>query len=590
MPVFSQRFLEDLKLRADIVDVVSSYIPLTKSGSNYKALCPFHREKTPSFFVSPQKQIFHCFGCGKGGNVFSFVMEYEKVSFPEAVEILARRYNLTLPDSQENYQKGANRLASIKNLYAINKLAMSFFHKKLFSREGKKALDYLTSRGVDIDTIKLFGLGYAPEGWDNFLKLATSKKATEELIIESGLAVKSAEKAKLYDRFRNRIMFPVFDVQGRVVGFGGRVLDDSLPKYINSPDTKIFKKSNLLYGLHIAKKYITQSNSLIIVEGYMDVIGLFQAGVRNCVATLGTALGEGHITLLSRYTKTVILLFDPDQAGVLATLRAVKLFLPTTISVRVAQLPKGLDPDEFVRLYGKERFLSVLKSSKDGFEFLLEGLSQQFDINDLKQKSLFLNELFLLLKEVQNSIIQSGYFKLLAEFLKISEGVILREYNRFLQRQKKNFKDTQVTLPVEQGIAGPEVELVKLALLDSRFTNKVKAILKPTDFENVSLLNLWEYICERWGCANQISDIILALQSGEISVDKSVESWLYKISLQELTDSDELFDKAVKILNEKRRKRQIQLLQDLIRQKKANKEDSSDLLRELNLLLRGKKR
>ncbi len=575
---FPERFIEEVKARADIVDVISSYFPLTRSGSNFKALCPFHREKTPSFFVSPHKQIYHCFGCGKGGNVFSFVMEYEKISFPEAVKILARRYNIPIP---EEVGKVKVKGPSVRSLWAINSLAVKFYHRMLFTKQGKVALDYLMKRGLTLETIKKFYLGYAPTG-SEFLEFARGKGAKEDLLVTSGLVIRS-ERSGLYDRFRNRVMFPVFNLQGRPVGFGGRVLDpNDEPKYLNCPDTPVFKKSNLLYGMHIARRFADQG--MIVVEGYMDLIALHQAGVENVVATLGTSLTEEHLRLLQRFTNRIFLLFDPDAAGIKAGMRAVRLSLPMELSVKVLSLPEGLDPDEFIRTYGKEAFFGVLERARDGAEFLFDQVISKYDINDPKQKSLALNELFDLLRDVQNSIIQSGYFTLISQKLQVPEAVISREFAKFSSRDRRGPKESVQTLTVKNSAQprGPEVELLKIALCYGDLRDVIKEVLLPTDFEDGDLALIWEAVQDGLG----LEEILIKIQSGQMEVQEQVQSWLNSLAFFETSDVEDLLVSAVKTLKEKRRRKKIEILRQAIRERERQGLDCSELLEELNQALR----
>ncbi len=580
---FSERFIEEVKSRADIVDVISSYLPLTRAGSNYKALCPFHREKTPSFFVSPHKQIYHCFGCGKGGNVFSFIMEYEKVSFPEAVEIVARRYNIPIPQQKRSRDKGYG--PSVKSLWALNTLALKFYHRFLFTKEGKPALDYLFSRGLSLETIKKFYLGYAP-GRGEFLEFARNKGATDELLVSSGLAIKS-ERGVCYERFRDRVLFPVFNLQGRVVGFGGRVINpEHEPKYLNSPDTPVFKKSNLLYGLHLARRFTEEG--IIVVEGYMDLLALHQAGIKNVVATLGTSLTEDHLRLLQRFTNKVLFLFDPDPAGIKATMRAVRLSLPLEISVKVLTLPGELDPDEFIREYGVNEFYRLVGEARDGAEFLFDELLSKYDLDDPKQKSLALNELFDLLKDVDNSIIQSGYITLLSRKLQVSASVISREFVKIRSRSTRpRQKDEEIFIEREVFPTGVEMELLKIALCYPEFVPVISEVLLPTDFEDADLAMIWEVVQE----GLKLDEIVLKIQEGKILVREAIYSWLNSLAflgVNEITDIEGFLTDAVRALEEKRRRKRIRLLRQAIKEREEQGLDCSELLGELNEILRYK--
>ena len=349
---YSDDIIEEVRMKNDIVDVVSQYVKLNKRGSTYFGLCPFHNEKTPSFSVTPAKQMYYCFGCGAGGNVFNFVMEYENYTFGEALKHLADRAGVQLPKieySGEAKKKAERRAA----LLEINKLAAGYFYYQLRRESGRQAHEYLTGRGLSEETIRKFGLGYSDKYSDDLYKYLKSKNYSDELLRDSGL-FNVDERRGMYDKFWNRVIFPIMDVNNRVIGFGGRVMGDGKPKYLNSPETTIFDKSRNLYGLNVART--TRKNYLILCEGYMDVISMHQAGFTNAVASLGTALTSGHASLLKRYTQEVLLLYDSDDAGVRAALRAIPILREAGVSSRVVNLKPHKDPDEFIKALGAEEF------------------------------------------------------------------------------------------------------------------------------------------------------------------------------------------------------------------------------------------
>lgn len=505
-------------------------------------------------------------------------MEYEKVSFPEAVKILARRYNIPIPEESDG---GGTKGPSVRSLWAVNSLAAKFYHRLLFTKQGKSALDYLFSRGLSLETIKKFYLGYAPAGIRDFLNFALSKGANEDLLLSSGLVVKS-ERSGCYDRFRNRVVFPVFDLQARVVGFGARVLDSQdQPKYLNSPDTPVFKKSRLLYGMNLARKVAEQG--IIVVEGYMDLIALHQAGIENVVATLGTSLTEDHLRLLQRFTREVFFLFDADSAGVRAAMRAVKLSLPMDISVKVLSLPSDLDPDEFVKIRGSQGIFDLISRSCDGVEFLFEQVISKYDLDNPKQKSLVLNELFDLLIGVQNSIIQSGYFTLLSRKLRVPEAVIFREFARVRSRTAR--KETSLEgffVDRVAQIKGPAVELLKIALCYPDFKDVIKEVLLPTDFEDGDLAVIWEAVQD----GSDLESLLLKIQSGQIEVKETVQSWLNSLAFFEPADMEDLLVSAMKSLRDRRRRKKIEFLRRAIKERESQGLDCSDLLSDLNEMLR----
>ncbi|MFH1305049.1 MAG: DNA primase [Candidatus Omnitrophota bacterium] len=367
MGMIPQEVIDSILDRLDIVEIISGYIQIKKSGRNFKACCPFHNEKTPSFVVSPDKQIYHCFGCAAGGNVISFVMKYENMEFPEAVKLLAAGAGVSLPETGRNSSR-----SSTGHLYEINQTAADFYHDILMSEEGRGALEYLKARGLDDKTLKTFMVGYAPQGWENFKTFCVKKKIPLEFARKAGLTIPSEKGKGDYDRFRNRIIFPIFSERGRVLGFGGRVLDNSLPKYINSPETPIYSKSNVLYGLNFSRQAIRDEKYVIITEGYLDVISSFKHGSTNVVATSGTALTASQVVILKKYADTAVMVFDADQAGEAASLRGLDILLQNGMKVKIATLPEGEDPDSFVRKNGRKKFEKIIDDAKGLFDYKLD--------------------------------------------------------------------------------------------------------------------------------------------------------------------------------------------------------------------------
>ena len=382
---YSDDIIEEVRMKNDIVDVVSQYVKLNKRGSTYFGLCPFHNEKTPSFSVTPAKQMYYCFGCGAGGNVFNFVMEYENYTFGEALKHLADKAGVQLPKieySGEAKKKAERRAA----LLEINKLAAGYFYYQLRRESGRQAHEYLTGRGLSEETIRKFGLGYSDKYSDDLYKYLKSKNYSDELLRDSGL-FNVDERRGMYDKFWNRVIFPIMDVNNRVIGFGGRVMGDGKPKYLNSPETTIFDKSRNLYGLNVART--TRKNYLILCEGYMDVISMHQAGFTNAVASLGTALTSGHASLLKRYTQEVLLLYDSDDAGVRAALRAIPILREAGVSSRVVNLKPHKDPDEFIKALGAEEYQKRIDEAENSFMFEVRMLERDYDLSDPESKTKF---------------------------------------------------------------------------------------------------------------------------------------------------------------------------------------------------------
>ncbi len=433
--------IAEIRSAADIVDVVSGAVLLKKSGKNYLGLCPFHSEKTPSFTVSPDKQIFHCFGCGEGGNVFSFVMKQEGIAFPQAVRTLARRYSIALPDQRMSPDQ-KRRLDEFERLLAINQEGMLYFRRALKdSTGGQNARDYLQKRGLTQETIDLFQIGYAPEGWDNVLNHLVGKRVPQALIEKSGLVVPRKNRSGFYDRFRNRIIFPIIDINNRVLGFGGRVMNDDLPKYLNSPETAVYNKSRSLYGLHLAKPYCRQTGTVIIVEGYFDVIALHQHGVCNVVATLGTSLTPEHVRLLRGCigeSGKVLLVYDSDEAGIKAARRSIDVFDKEYVSAQILVLDSGYDPDTYVFEHGAASFNKAAARALDIIPFLLETAVSRHGLS-VEGKVKIVSELQDTLTSVSDVVARSLYVKMVAEQLEIDETALLEKLRQKEARSVSRF-------------------------------------------------------------------------------------------------------------------------------------------------------
>lgn len=446
---YSDEIIEEVKNNNDIVDVISQYVALKRSGRNYFGLCPFHNEKSPSFSVSPDKQIFHCFGCGVGGNVFHFISKIENINFKESIELLAERANIKLPvlDSSEDSQK----LELKSKVYEINKIAAEFYHENLYKPTSKQAQEYIKKRKLDNNTLKSFLIGYSGN-FDELYTLLKSKGFTEEQILASSLVNKS-DNGKFIDRFRKRLMFPIQDVRGRIIAFGGRVLDDSKPKYINSPENIVYSKGRHLFGLNIAKKYDTKK--IIIVEGYMDAISLHQRGISNAVASLGTALTEAQGRLLRNTAEQVIIGYDADGAGQAATLRGLEILQNLGCDIRILQIEGAKDPDEFVVKYGPERFNLYVEKAISLVEYKVKMLKKNLNLENTGDKIKFLNEIAKVLARVENNMEKEVYVDKISREYGISKEAIYAEINKLLYANNKSVQKlerprTKVILPEKQ--------------------------------------------------------------------------------------------------------------------------------------------
>lgn len=407
---YSDELIEEVRSKNDIVDVISSYVKLQKKGSSYFGLCPFHNEKSPSFSVSRQKQMYYCFGCGAGGNVFTFLMEYENYSFLEALKYLADRAGVELP-RQEMSKEARERADTKAILLEINKAAARYFYIQLKERQGERALAYLKGRQLGDDTIRAFGLGYANKYSDDLYRYLKGQGYQDDMIAKAGL-ITVDEKHGAHDKFWNRVMFPIMDANSRVIGFGGRVMGDGKPKYLNSPETMIFDKSRNLYGLNRARS--SRKSYFLLCEGYMDVISLHQAGFTNAVASLGTALTQGHASLIKRYVKEVYLTYDSDEAGTKAALRAIPILREAGISAKVIRMEPYKDPDEFIKNLGKEAFEDRIREARNGFLFGVEVLERDYDLTSPEGKTDFLKEVARRLGEFEEDIERNNYIEAVA--------------------------------------------------------------------------------------------------------------------------------------------------------------------------------
>ncbi|MFA5144949.1 MAG: DNA primase [Candidatus Omnitrophota bacterium] len=474
-----ESILESILSRVDIVEVISGFIPLKRAGRNFKAPCPFHHEKTPSFMVSPDRQIYHCFGCGESGNAFKFLMRYERLEFPEAVEALAKKAGVALP---EDHKPDPGATGFITQLYKINELTASFYEDKLNSPEGVKAKNYLLKRCITQESIKLFKLGFAPDKWDALISHLRAKGFSLSLLEKAGLIL-SKEGGGYYDRFRNRIIFPIFDIKSRVIGFGARVLDDTLPKYVNSPETPIYTKGRNLYGFNFAKDSIRDDDSAVIVEGYLDFIIPYQEGLKNTIASLGTALTLEQARLLKRYTRNVAVVYDADAAGELATLRSLDIFIEEEMDVRAVSLPEGFDPDLFVRKNGAAGLKEMVREARSLFDYKLAVLKSRYNYKSIEGKAKVSALMLESLAKFKNAVLKSEYIKKLAQDLDINEGALLEETKK-VKKERPYADIKEGPLKKDLNINPTEKLLIKLMLEESEFIGRIRESLEPADFQD----------------------------------------------------------------------------------------------------------
>lgn len=502
--MYSNELIDEVRNSNDIVSVIGSYIKLQKKGSNYMGLCPFHNEKTPSFAVNPAKQFYHCFGCGAGGNVFTFIMEYENYSFPEALKFLADRAGIKLPETEAygEAKKGADLRG---RLLEINKQAAIYYYRRLKSDQGREAYRYLTERGLTDETIKHFGLGYSTKDSSDLYRYLKKLGYGDELLAQTGL-FRFDERLGGRDKFRDRVIFPIMDINHRVIGFGGRIMGKAgpdVPKYLNSPETKLFEKSRNLYGLNFAKS--SRKNQIILCEGYMDVIALHQAGFTNAVAALGTAFGSSHAALLKRYTTEVILTFDSDEAGVSAALRAIPILREAELIVKVLDMKPYKDPDELIKAAGAEEFQKRIDLAKNSFFFEIDILQRDFDMSDPDQKMRFFNEMGRKLLAFTDDLERNFYIDAMAKAYGIDSLQLVRLVNR-LGAQFTAAKDKEYVRPdegkgkkpVEDGIIKAQKLILTWLTDDPALYKKIKDFLTPEDFAEGIFRDVAEMVYEQY--------------------------------------------------------------------------------------------
>ena len=530
---FSQQFLDELTARNDIVDVVSSYVALQRKGSNYFGLCPFHNEKTGSFSVSPDKQIYHCFGCKHGGGVINFIMEIENLSFPDAVRFLAKRVNMEVPEDDTDREASRRR----QRILALNKDAARWFYQNLSQPGGAAVAAYLDKRKISRKTAMNFGLGASLDSWDSLLTAMLDRGYSKKELLDAGLVIQN-QKGRLYDKFRNRLMFPVIDVRGDVVAFGGRVLDKSDPKYVNTQETLVYSKRRNLYGINLAKK--TKRPNFILCEGNIDVITLHQAGFDNAVASMGTALTIEQIRLLSRYTKELVLCYDNDTAGQLATDKAIQLLEHSEFTVRVLRLPNRYedgkpvkqDVDDFIKLQGAPAFQAILDGSEDQMDFRMDAAAAKYDLSDGQQKIAYAAEVSALIASVPNAVEREVYAGRAAERAGISREAMLlevkRSYGKRRGQERRELKKEALNVsalhqPRDRSIrysdprsALAEEGVVRLLFLDCSLAERGRQ-LAPEDFSSPLLEKVYRRQLETAAEGRCLS---LALLAEELSPEE----------------------------------------------------------------------
>lgn len=518
MPFFDENLIEEIRSRNDIVDVISGYVRLKKKGRNYFGLCPFHNEKSPSFSVSQGKQMYYCFGCGAGGNVFTFLMEYENFSFGEAVEALAQRAGVDLPRQET---PGMRQEADLRQkLLEVNKEAGKFYYMMLRSQQGSRAMEYFVKRGLLKETMQKFGLGCCGQYSDMLYRYLKQKGYEDSLLRDSGL-ITYDERHGGRDKFFNRAMFPIMNVYNKIIGFGGRVMGDGEPKYLNSPETKIFDKSRNLYGLNFAR--ITKKPQLLLCEGYMDVIALHQAGFDNAVASLGTSLTSGHASLLKRYTKEVYLTFDSDGAGVKAALRAIPILKEAGLSVKIINMEPYKDPDEFIKALGPEEYQKRIEGSENSFLFELRMLERQFHLDDPEGKTAFYNEAARRLLGFTEELERNNYIEAVAEKYQIGFENLRKLVYRMgtmegMAKRDKPLKsfNQEKTRKKEDGMKQSQKLLLTWLASDTAWFHRLGPYITPMDFTEERYRKVAQMLFEQYESTGEVNPAqIISLFDGQ---------------------------------------------------------------------------
>jgi DNA primase len=573
--VFSDDIISRVRDSVDIVDLVSGYVSLKKTGKNHTGLCPFHSEKTPSFSVNPDKQIFHCFGCGAGGDAFKFLELQEGLNFPEAVKKLADRAGITLPVEQGNRgldKKAADDKAGLLKVVAD---AAAYYQRELEGPAGSGARAYLTKRGVSDRIVKDLGLGFARNEWDGLLKHLRQKGYQTGQMERAGLVVKRSEGEGYYDRFRNRIIFPIRDISGSVIAFGGRVMDDSLPKYLNSSETPLYSKSNTLYGLDRAKEHGRKQKYFIIVEGYLDAIACHQYGVGNAVATLGTALTDGHLRLLKRFADKLVLIFDPDPAGVRASIRGFDHFLASGMKVNVVSLPDGDDPDTFLQKRGQEAFAAQLRESAKFMDFVLAHVIKDASAASIDEKVKKAGEMLGFIAKLPSGIERDYYLKRTAEALDLDESVLRQE----MPKPGKHAAPSaaQENTSAFGRVQRPRAEeiLIHLMLKDEAIARDLKERIQSADFTDPLLRRAAERIFAVLAEKGRLDPRELASE-GDEELNRLISH--YSVLETDYDDPGKHCDDCLETIRQQSQVRRMKSLIGAIKQAEA-KGDKTELLR-----------
>ena len=555
---YPREIIDEVRMQNDIVEVISQYVPLKQKGSSYFGLCPFHNEKTASFSVNSEKQFYYCFGCGAAGNVFSFLMEMENLDFPEAMKKLAERAHITLPEPEKSAQVIAAEQTK-QRLFDIHTAAGRYFYDCLQEKQGEQARAYLTKRQMDPRMARKFGIGYSPDSYDALFKHLKEKGFTLSDILKSGLVLENKDGKGYHDRFRGRLMFPIFDVQGRVVGFGGRILAKGEPKYLNSPETILFSKSRNLYGLNFAKA--AKKRELILVEGYMDMLSIYQAGFKNVVASLGTAFNNDHARTLKRFADDVILLYDSDEAGTNAALRAIPVLVKNGFRVKVTQVPDGKDPDEFIKSKGAAEFSKLLINAVHYISFEIACIQRKYNLKNPEHRVRFATEAAETLAKLDSEIERNVYLGEVSRVTGVEEEAIRSEIRKLMRKEDEAFRKeaekrqqnlknyTAEGRKVEKGLIEAQRNLLYFASQQQGVYQILKDVLEDDDFTEDAFRKGFHYIGELWSSSGHVFPADLVSRFEETKEQKMVtEIFAVQLPTENGADMEKAINEEVRLL------------------------------------------
>ncbi|MEG6585841.1 DNA primase [Dendrosporobacter sp. 1207_IL3150] len=546
-------FIERLRSQSDIISVISDYVPLKKKGKNYWGCCPFHQEKSPSFSVNPEKGFFYCFGCQTGGNVFNFIMKVENIVFIEAAKVLARRMNIPLPQKEKSPQEIANE-KELAKIWRANELARDFFHACLTkTRYGKAAKEYLERRGVTDKVIDDFKIGFAPNAWDKLVTAFTERGIERDILLKSGLAVERTSSAGILDRFRNRIIFPICDMRGRVTGFGGRVIDNSQPKYLNTSETPVFNKRNILFGFDSAHKFIRESGKAVVVEGYMDVITARNFGVNNIVASLGTAFTAEQAKQLMRYTDEIVFAYDSDAAGKMATMRALTIVRGLGASVKIISIPDGKDPDDFIIKHGAEAFNKLIDEATPLLEYQIRQALQGTDYSNLEGKVAVVAKVVPALAAATNAVEANAHIAQVSQSIGIDESAIRSEISKYLdlsQKDKnvnkgKTIRMVALSKNIDSAVIQAQRHVIRLIWEDDTIIPYIQAQLSIEEIQGDLYREIIKSLFEAYNMGKKAHDV-----SSAMTLNEAANTELSHILLIDLQHDDipKLVDDCIKTI------------------------------------------